>query len=70
MEGTNGGRRGGVHAVPRGQAHTTIVSEHLYRPETARRVVEGSRGQGVYPPKDALLHRFAERYVAVRDGSV
>jgi hypothetical protein len=26
--------------------------------------------QGVYPAKDALLHRFAERYVAVREGSV
>jgi phenylpropionate dioxygenase-like ring-hydroxylating dioxygenase large terminal subunit len=81
---------------PRGPAHTTIVSEYLYRPETiaqptfdcsdmvefldlvsvqdwsvcerAQRGVS-SKGfvQGVYPPKDALLHRFAERYVAVRD---
>jgi Ring hydroxylating alpha subunit (catalytic domain) len=24
--------------------------------------------QGVYPPQDALLHRFAERYLALRDG--
>jgi phenylpropionate dioxygenase-like ring-hydroxylating dioxygenase large terminal subunit len=80
---------------PRGPAHTTIVSEYLYRPETiaepgfdcsdmvefldlvslqdwtvcerAQRGVS-SKGfvQGVYPPQDALLHRFAERYLAVR----
>jgi Rieske 2Fe-2S family protein len=23
--------------------------------------------RGVYPPQDALLHRFAERYLAERD---
>jgi Rieske 2Fe-2S family protein len=81
---------------PRGPAHTTIVSEYLYRPETiaedgfdcsdmvefldlvsmqdwsvcerAQRGVS-SKGfvQGVYPPQDALLHRFAERYLAFRE---
>ncbi|MGZ4135984.1 MAG: aromatic ring-hydroxylating oxygenase subunit alpha [Actinomycetota bacterium] len=80
---------------PSGPAHTTIVSEYLYRPETiadpgfdcsdmvefldlvsvqdwsvcerAQRGVS-SQGflQGVYPPQDALLHRFAERYLEVR----
>jgi len=80
---------------PRGPAHTTIVSEYLYRPEAiaepgfdctdmvefldlvslqdwsvcerAQRGVS-SKGfiQGVYPPQDALLHRFAQRYLAVR----
>jgi Rieske 2Fe-2S family protein len=80
---------------PRGPAHTTIVSEYLYRPETiaesgfdcsdmvefldlvslqdwsvcerAQRGVS-SKGfiEGVYPPQDALLHRFAERYLAMR----
>jgi len=83
---------------PRGPAHTRIVSEYLYRPETiaepgfdcsdmvefldlvslqdwsvCERAQRGasSKGfiQGVYPPQDALLHRFAERYVAFR-GSV
>ena len=80
---------------PRGPAHTTIVSEYLFRPETVaeagfdcsdmvefldlvsvqdwtvcERAQRGvaSRGfvQGVYPPQDALLHRFAERYLAIR----
>ena len=80
---------------PRGPAHTTIVSEYLYRPEVIaepgfdcsdmvefldlvslqdRSVCEraqrgvSSKGfiQGVYPPQDALLHRFAQQYLAVR----
>jgi Rieske 2Fe-2S family protein len=80
---------------PRGAAHTTIVSEYLFRPETiadpdfdcsdmvefldlvstqdwtvCERAQRGmaSRGfvRGVYPPQDALLHRFAERYLALR----
>ena len=80
---------------PRGPAHTTIVSEYLFRPETiaepsfdcsdmvefldlvsmqdwsvCERAQRGvaSKGfvEGVYPPQDALLHRFAKRYLAAR----
>ncbi len=80
---------------PSGPAHTTVVSEYLFRPETiaepgfdcsdmvefldlvsrqdwdvCERAQRGVRSagfvQGVYPPQDALLHRFAERYRALR----
>ena len=38
--------------------------------ERAQRGV-GSKGfvQGVYPPPDTLLHTFAQRYLAERDGA-